>query len=395
MSRHMASTYFVKSSGNGDWMARKRRICSGITASNRRLRASRFEPLDLRAMLTAVAPGFQSSQAMEDVAANGAAISEQPITGLPQTLTGTVGVPLGMHAGVGYGEVIAAIRQDISAGLQVFTAAIDWGDGTASSGSAFLDLSLAADTQHRTYTVFDVHTYAQPGTYPITVVFSERGVPEATVVSTVTIGGNANQQFVDQVYQDLLGRPADAGGLTAWSAELEAGMPRSQFVAQIEQSAEHRRNEVMAVFQQYLHRSADAAALAMGSTLLARGATDEQLPAIVAGSQEYFALHGGANDGFLASLFQDALNRPIDAGAKAAFEQALAAGATRAQIAAIVFASHEYHATVVDEAYLALLDRHADAAGQSFWIDRLGASVTNDQLIASLAASDEFFNRSA
>lgn len=362
---------------------------------NNRLRSSRIEPLERRAMLTAAAQAVVSSQA---------AAAEQPITGLPQALTGTAGVPLGMHAGVGYGEVIAAIRQAISAGLKTFTAAIDWGDGTATNGNAYLDLSLAADTQHRTYSVFDVHTYAQPGTYPITVVFSEDGVPEATVTSTATIsgttstasvGGTANQRFVDQVFRDLLGRPADAEGLAAWLAQLDQGMPRSQLVAEIEQSAEYRLDEVTAIYQHYLRRPADSAALEMGSQLLAQGGTDEQLAAIVAGSPEYFALHGGTNAGFLTALFQDALNRPIDVGANAAFGQALAAGASRTQIAAIVFASHEYHAEVVDAANLDLLHRDADIAGQSFWAGRLDAGVTNGELIAAIAASDEYFSRSA
>ena len=355
-------------------------------------------------MLTAVAPGVQPPQATA---------AEQSITGLPQTLTGTAGIPLGMHAGVGYGEIIAAIRQDISAGLKTFTAAIDWGDGTATKGNAYLDLSLAADTQHRTYSVFDVHTYAQAGTYPITVVFSEDGVPEATVTSTATIGGTtstatiggttstatiggtANQRFVDQVYRDLLGRPPEADGLAAWLAQLDRGTSRGQIVAHIEQSAEYRRDEVTAIYQHYLHRPADPAALEMGAELLSQEGTDEQLSASVAGSPEYFALLGGTNEGFLAALFQDALNRPIDAEAKAAFGQVLAAGASRTQIAAIVFASHEYHADVVDAADLELLHRDADAAGLSFWTGQLDAGLTTEQLIASLAASDEYFGRSA
>ncbi len=324
-----------------------------------------------------------------------ATVAEQPITALPLNLTGSAGVPLGQHAGVGYGEVIASIRQDISADLETFTAAINWGDGTTANGTAFIDLSLLPDIQHRTYSVFNVHTYTQPGTYSITVVFSEHGVPQATVVSTATISGSANQQFVDHVYRDLLDRPADANGLAAWVLQLDRGISRSQVVAQIEQSAEYRQDVVMGLYQKYLHRSADPAALAMGVQFLAHGATDEQLAEILVSSQEYFALHGGANGGFLDALYQDALNRPIDAQSKAAFEQALAVGATRTQVAVLVFGSHEYHADVVDAAYLHLLHRHADAGGLAYWSARLDAGATDEQLFAALAASDEYFNQPA
>jgi hypothetical protein len=344
--------------------------------------------LERRELMTVVEQGIQSFQATEAV------VAEQPITGLPQTVTGTAGVPLGKHAGVGFGEVIAGVRQDISAGPQTFVAAIDWGDGVVSNGYAFLDLS-ASDTQHRAYSVFAVHVYTQPGTYPITVVFSEQGVPKATVTSTATISGTDNQRFVDQVYRDLLGRQPDSDGLVAWLARLDQGMPRGQFVAQLEQSAEYRQDQVMAIYQKYLHRPADPGGLEMGAQLLAHGATDEQLAAIVVSSQEYFALHGSANDRFLDALFQDALHRTIDAGAKAAFGQELAAGASRTQIAATVFSSREYHGKVVDEVYLRLLHRHADTAGQSFWTNWVDAGNTDEQLIAALAASHEYFSRSA
>ncbi|HVW37058.1 MAG TPA: DUF4214 domain-containing protein [Pirellulales bacterium] len=344
--------------------------------------------LEGREMMTVVTQGNPTLQATEGI------VAEQPIIGLPQTLTGIAGVPLGQHSGVGFGEVIAGIRQDISAGPQSFVAAIDWGDGVVSNGYAFLDLT-ASDTQHRAYSVFAEHAYTQPGTYAITVVFSEQGVPEATVTSTATISGTDNQRFVDQVYRDLLGRQPDADGLTVWLARLDQGMPREQFVAQLEQSAEYRQDQVMAIFQKYLHRPADPAGLEMGGQLLAHGGADEQLAQIVVGSQEYFALHGGANDGFLAGLFQDALHRPIDAGAMAAFGQELAAGASRTQIAATVFSSGEYHGNVIDDLYLRLLHRHADSAGQSYWTHWLDAGNTDEQLIAALAASDEYFGRSA
>lgn len=385
----MSWSFLSWHSHNRSGLNGKSRQGSLVLSSPRRLRESRLEALERRELMTTVAQGIQSPQSTAD------AFAEQPIAGLPQALTGTAGVPLGKHAGVGFGEVIAGIRQDISAGLQTFTAVIDWGDGVIDDGNAFLDLSLASDTQHRTYSVFAAHAYAQPGTYLINVVFSEQGVPEASVTSTATISATDNQRFADQVYRDLLGRQPDAGGLAAWLVQLDHGMARSEFVAQLEQSAEFRQDQVMAIYQKYLHRPADPAGLEMGGQLLARGATDERLAEIVVGSQEYFALHGGANDGFLAAIFQDALHRPIDAGAKAAFGQALASGASRTQIAEAVFSSREYHGDVVDDIYLRLLHRHADAAGQSFWANWLDAGNTDEQLTAALAACDEYFARSA
>ena len=149
------------------------------------------------------------------------------------------------------------------------------------------------------------------------------------------------------------------------------------------------------LFQLYLHRGADTSALDMGGKLLADGASDEQLATIIVSSDEYFALHGGTNDGFLSALFQDALHRPIDDGAKAAFEQDLAAGFSRAQLASIVFGSHEYHANLVENIYLDLLDRDADAVGDAYFAGQLDAGATDEQVIAVIAASDEYFTKTA
>ncbi|MGH7140968.1 MAG: DUF4214 domain-containing protein, partial [Pirellulales bacterium] len=98
-------------------------------------------------------------------------------------------------------------------------------------------------------------------------------------------------------------------------------------------------------------------------------------------------------DSFLNALFQDALDRPIDAAAKAAFEQYLAAGGTRAQVAAVVFGSHEYHADVMQSIYLELLDRAPDAAGLTFWADALDHGASDEQVIAGIAASNEYYNK--
>lgn len=54
-------------------------------------------------------------------------------------------------------------------------------------------------------------------------------------------GGLSNAQFVEAVYQAALNRAADAGGLTAYTAGLNAGtITRAQMLAEVSESAEHR-----------------------------------------------------------------------------------------------------------------------------------------------------------
>ena len=112
------------------------------------------------------------------------------------------------------------------------------------------------------------------------------------------------------------------------------------------------------------------------------------------GSAEYFQNRGGStNDGFLSALFQDALGRPIDAGARANFDQQLANGATRSQVAAAIFASTEYRQDLVGGYYLRFLHRPADSGGLANFVAALGNGAKDEDVIASLMGSAEYLAR--
>ena len=163
-------------------------------------------------------------------------------------------------------------------------------------------------------------------------------------------------------------------------------------MAGIENTDEYRHGQIEGLFESYLQRRPEAAALAAFNVFLKNGGSDEEAAAIIAGSDEYFATRGGGtNDGFLNALFEDVLHRPIDPQAKAAFEQDLANGATRSKIAAVVFASSEYHADLVDNLYLEVLDRPADTAGLDYWSAQLAQGDTDEQVLQGLMSSDEYF----
>jgi glucose/arabinose dehydrogenase len=127
----------------------------------------------------------------------------------------------------------------------------------------------------------------------------------------------ANQQFVAQVYRDLLHREADTAGLAGWTSAVDHGATRTQVVLQVESSAEYLDGVVQQLYSQLLHRAADPAGLQSAVTFLQSGGTDEQLAAALAGSAEYFQVRGGgSNDSFLIALYQDALTRQPDAAGR-------------------------------------------------------------------------------
>lgn len=62
-------------------------------------------------------------------------------------------------------------------------------------------------------------------------------------------GGTA-QSWIRAMYEDLLGRSADSGGLTYWVGQLAAGQPRSAVAANFYRSVESRRDRTERIHQQ-------------------------------------------------------------------------------------------------------------------------------------------------
>ena len=118
------------------------------------------------------------------------------------------------------------------------------------------------------------------------------------------------------------------------------------------------------------------------------------MAALIAGSPEYVQSRGGGTDaGFLGALFQDALQRPIDAVGQAGLEDLLARGQSRQQVAAVVFGSGEYRRDLVRGLYPAYLHRTADAGGVDCLVRALGQGMGDEDVLAAVLGSDEYFAR--
>src|SRR3569623_2640768 len=220
----------------------------------------------------------------------------------------------------------------VSVTASVFTASIDWGDGTTSAGTV-------SETSGK-YTVTGSHLYLDEGSFTVSVrvsddttsatasavaKMSEELLPNGTV-------GTHNERCLAEIYCDLLQWQIDATALPFWSAMLDHGQTRLQVVqAIIKVSAPLELNAdlVSGIYQKYLGRDADAGGLAFWTGQLVAGQTIEQVEAAVIATQEFFSKAGGTNDGFIHKLFQLALGRDADAAAIAAFTAALLNGLTR------------------------------------------------------------------
>jgi uncharacterized protein (TIGR03118 family) len=211
--------------------------------------------------------------------------------------------------------------------------------------------------------------------------------------STPPPPGTANERFLSRLYMDLLHRPIDPTGLATFSSQLSQGVPRSQVVLEIQASLEFHTDVVQSLYSTFLHRSADPGGLKAFTDFLAAGGTIEQVEASITGSPEFFQNRGGqTNDGFLDAIYQDALNRSVDAVGRSSFDQALAQGATRAQVATAIFTSDEFRQDLVGGFFQRFLHRTPDNTGLNAFVNFLRQGARDEQVIASIAGSPEYFN---
>ncbi len=215
------------------------------------------------------------------------------------------------------------------------------------------------------------------------------------VVSGIPNGATTpNQRFVSQVYVDLLNRVVDTAGLAAWTNQLNLGVARSQVVLEIETSPsnEYRTIEVQATYQRYLKRNADPAGLAASVALLANGGTIQQLSGALTSSAEFFKLAGSTNPGFIVLLYQDALQRAIDANSLNSLSLAMAMGtASRPTVSQFVFSSPEFTNDLVEFIYESYLHRAAEPQGLAFNAQTIMMGATYEQVTAVVMGSPEFF----
>jgi hypothetical protein len=204
-----------------------------------------------------------------------------------------------------------------------------------------------------------------------------------------------NQKFVNLAYNDLLKRPPSAGELNAASSAIDAAsLTRLGFAGQMTSLPEFLGDTVNDYYQQYLGRSADTASLNSFIPAIQSGAHFEDVQSNIVGSAEYFARSGSTNSAFLAALYNDLLNRPIDASGTATFLPLLTGGTPRTTVANAILTSLEYRDDLVAGYFTDFLRRTSSSTERSPFVSELGSGGTDQLVIDQIISSQEYFNLS-
>jgi hypothetical protein len=193
------------------------------------------------------------------------------------------------------------------------------------------------------------------------------------------------EQYINDVYLQLLHRPVDASGLEFWLGNLTLGGSHQHFVNTLIKTAAHQQAEIGFTYGTILNRFATANELASGSRI-----TNLALQAKLYGSDEFFTNSGGTNESFLSALGQGVLGTPLSTAQVATFTSELNRGTSRTTVARQVLQSFSGESAQVNQVYTSLLGRSASSKELKSGVASLSRSQTIDPVLAGVLASAEF-----
>ncbi|MGH7139591.1 MAG: DUF4214 domain-containing protein, partial [Pirellulales bacterium] len=280
-------------------------------------------------------------------------------------------------------------------------ATIDWGDGGTSAGSIAVSNGV--------FQVVGSHQYARAGSFTVGVSVKDDGGSVDALVEQAAVQLTPHQQYVIAVYDDVLKRAPDSGGLTYWAAQLDGGMPVSSVAQAIVHSDEYYAHFVIEPdYLKLLGRAADEAGVTYWTQKLQSGLTDQQLEAAFAASDEFYAqagekydATGDAGDTTIADLDHNAdwidavykllLGRTADAKGETYWVDQLNAGMSRSQVALLIANSAENNSQIINDDYQHYLGRAADPDGLSYWLSQFADGEANEDVIAGFTGSAEYY----
>lgn len=275
--------------------------------------------------------------------------------------------------------------------LSNYSATIDWGDGSTSTGTIHelvADPAPGATLVGPFFEVLGSHTYAATGNYTFSVTISDSDGTSATVTATAHIA-HAPLLAVGVPVVVNSGLSVD-GALVAAFADADGGDPLASYSATIDwgDGSSSSAGSVTGSGNSFVVAGSHTYA-ASGDYSLKIAISDQDGSTATAKSHAFIDAPVAS---FVASAFQDVLHRAPDDSGLNFWNQQLAAGLPQDQFASDLAHSAEFYATnVISPDYQKYLGRASDAAGLSYWTSQMQQGMSDQQLEASFIASTEFY----
>jgi virginiamycin B lyase len=153
--------------------------------------------------------------------------------------------------------------------------------------------TLEVNTYYQTF----LHRAADAGGLAYWVGALQAGADETTIIQGFLTSSEYLQAhpdnigYINALYSDLLGRPADSAGFTYWTNLLNSGTSRVQVAHGFVHSGEYEGHLLDLLYSTYLHRAADSGGASIWYNALQAGTqTYTQVAINFLASDEYFGL---------------------------------------------------------------------------------------------------------
>lgn len=163
-------------------------------------------------------------------------------------------------------------------------------------------------------------------------------------------GSLTDSQYVDRLYQNVLGREGEAAGKAWWLSQLGSGHSRAEVLQGFSESAENRANtadlwrsgiwdvdehalQAARLYDTVLGRLPDAPGLAFQASLLDSGVALRDVAAAFTHSPEFQAKYGALDDRqFVSNLYLNTLHRAAEPAGLDHWVARLQGGASRSDV---------------------------------------------------------------
>ena len=217
----------------------------------------------------------------------------------------------------------------------------------------------------------------------------------AGITTTANAQGSAeNSRFINQIYQDLLGRPVDPRSQATLQALFTSGASRGQVADRVLTSQEYRSNLIETLYGSLLNREPEREEMMVLVNLLNFGGTDEDATSRIVASADYRTRSGGTTDGFINQVYIDLLGRTPTREEMGIYARFLQGGGTREQVGDMITGGREYQARLIANRCERFQRHGCDPESAARFLALLRNGGTDEQVISILMDSNDYAKKS-
>ncbi|HEV3340074.1 MAG TPA: Ig-like domain-containing protein [Pirellulales bacterium] len=243
-------------------------------------------------------------------------------------------------------------------------------------------------------------TYTEGAGFAGTDSFTYRVTNGLAASGPATVNLASDQAAIlTKLYQQVLGRGPDAGGLAYWTAQIQDGKPYGAVAQGFFESDEHLDPIVENFYQEFLLRSADPQGLAHWTGVWQSHGGPESVIAGMITSPEFFASAAAArpdltaNAAWVTALYQRLLNRAPEDSGLAYWTGKLASGAmTPVEVVDAIESSQENFQNLTTGFFNEYLGRNPTATELAAYVQQFEQGATESDIQTEIIDLPEYRN---